>query len=188
MNMKIAIVFASCMVAHTVGLFFDPISITTGAAAAGTAAAAATGSTLFISSAGVALGAAGLLGAAAIKGALIGSLLSRRGRRSAEEHVTRLTALDAYFQAVADMDVDDCGKKYVCEIEMLEQAQRTPEEALVATLFGDEPLDPTSPKAEYDLAAFLGQTTRSKNVCARRYQRCPVDRKTISQAFAKNRQ
>ena len=45
--------------------------------------------------------------------------------------------------------------------------------------------DPASPKAEYDLAAYLGQATGSKTACARRYAQCPMDRKTISQALAK---
>ncbi|XP_040566055.1 uncharacterized protein [Lepeophtheirus salmonis] len=183
MNQMIAFVFASCMVASVYGIF-DPISIT-GLATGGAAVALGT-STVFATPAGIALGAAGLLGAAAVKGAIIGSLL--RNRRDAEEHVNRLSALDSYFLAIADMDVDDCGKKYVCEIEILDPSQRTTEEAMIATLFGDASLDPVSPKAEYDLAAYLGQTTRSKHACARRYKRCPVDRKTISQAFIKNRQ
>ena len=64
--------------------------------------------------------------------------------------------------------------------------ERTPEENIIAGLFGESStIDPASAKAEYDLAAYLGQATKSKVACARRYSRCPLDRKTISQALAK---
>ena len=57
---------------------------------------------------------------------------------------------------------------------------------MIATLFGESStIDPASAKAEYDLAAYLGQATGSKVACARRYTQCPLDRKTISQALAK---
>ena len=64
--------------------------------------------------------------------------------------------------------------------------ERSVEEQLIANLFGESStIDPAQAKAEYDLAAYLGQATGSKVACARRYARCPVDRKTISQALAK---
>lgn len=167
----------------------------TGVATVGNSLAFTTGTgTVFASGAGVALGAAGLIGAAVVKGILLSRLArgrgGRRGKRDlteAEAHAEILAELDAYFQAVAKLDVDDCGKRYVCEIETLSAEQRTEEEELVASLFGeDTTLDPASNKAEFDLAAFLGQTVGDKVVCARRYNKCPVDRKTISQALQKN--
>merc|ERR1739844_663015 len=107
-----------------------------------------------------------------------------RSRRSAP--VEQLAAIDNYFATIADMDVDDCGKLLVCQLESIPREERTPEEGIIAGLFGESStIDPASAKAEYDLAAYLGQATRSKVACARRYSRCPLDRKTISQALAK---
>ncbi len=84
------------------------------------------------------------------------------------------------------MDVDDCGKLLVCTLETVPTEERTPEENMIATLFGESAtIDPASAKAEYDLAAYLGQATGSKIACARRYHKCPIDRQTISQALAK---
>jgi hypothetical protein len=97
-----------------------------------------------------------------------------------------LAAIDEYFATIADMDVDDCGKLLVCQLESIPREERTPEEGIIAGLFGESStIDPASAKAEYDLAAYLGQATKSKVACARRYSRCPLDRKTISQALAK---
>jgi hypothetical protein len=107
-----------------------------------------------------------------------------RSKRSAP--VEDLANIDRYFSTISAMDVDDCGKLLVCTLETVPAEERTPEENMIATLFGESStIDPGSPKAEYDLAAYLGQATNSKVACARRYQNCPIDRKTISQALAK---
>jgi hypothetical protein len=112
--------------------------------------------------------------------------LSRRA--TAEETAVGLEEIDAYFYNVANMDFDDCGKRLVCEVEALPAELRSEEEVLIAGLFGDNAvIDPASPKAEYDLAAYLGASTRSKIACARRYHKCPMDRKTIGQALEKQK-
>ena len=109
-------------------------------------------------------------------------------RANPEETAAGLEEIDSYFYTVANIDYDDCGKRLVCEVEALPAAQRSEEEALIAGLFGDNTvIDPASPKAEYDLAAYLGASTQSKIACARRYHKCPVDRKTIGQALEKQK-
>jgi hypothetical protein len=151
---------------------------------AGNSLALTSGATTgFVTSAGLAAGALGLLGAAIVKIAIL-SNLSNRSKRSAP--VEDLAAIDEYFGTIAAMDVDDCGKLLVCQLETVAAEERTPEENVIATLFGENStIDPASAKAEYDLAAYLGQATQSKVACARRYARCPLDRKTIAQALAK---
>lgn len=113
----------------------------------------------------------------------------QRFRRSnAEQTAAGLEEIDSYFYTIANIDYDDCGKRLVCEVEALPAEQRTEEEALMAGLFGDNNvIDPASPKAEYDLAAYLGSSTHSKIACARRYHKCPMDRKTIGQALEKQK-
>ena len=45
-------------------------------------------------------------------------------------------------------------------------------------------IDPLSPKAEYDLAAFVGNTFDAKK-CAERYEKCHLDRAVIGTALGK---
>lgn len=147
-------------------------------------------STAFLTSAGIVAGGLGLLALGLIKAAILFPAPAAeegygyRSKRSAP--VEQLAAIDGYFATIADMDVDDCGKLLVCQLESIPREERTPEEGIIAGLFGESStIDPASAKAEYDLAAYLGQATKSKVACARRYSRCPLDRKTISQALAK---
>lgn len=141
-------------------------------------------STAFLTSAGIVAGGLGLLALGLVKAAILAGDEGLRNKRSAP--VEQLAAIDNYFATIADMDVDDCGKLLVCQLESIPREERTPEEGIIAGLFGESStIDPASAKAEYDLAAYLGQATKSKVACARRYSRCPLDRKTISQALAK---
>ena len=43
-----------------------------------------------------------------------------------------LKVVDSYFATIGAKDVDDCGKKLVCEIETIASAARTVEEMLVS--------------------------------------------------------
>merc|ERR1712018_804050 len=111
------------------------------------ALALTSGSTsVFLTSAGIAAAGLAILGAAVVKTALLES-----GARSKREAPTEtLEKIDEYFKTIGAMDVDDCGKLLVCTIETV-----SPEEGMIATLFGENaPIDPASPKAEYDLAAY----------------------------------
>ena len=45
-----------------------------------------------------------------------------------------LKVVDSYFASIGAQDVDDCGKKLVCEIETIASAARTVEEMLVSCL------------------------------------------------------
>jgi len=176
---------ANAIFSTTTGTFIlGPITELTGGGLSITAGSA----TALLTNAGVLAGALGLLGAAIVVGAIGGGALipelPLRNRRSAP--VDALAAVDKYFEQISDMDVDDCGKLLVCQLETVATEERTLEENIIATLFGESStIDPASPKAEFDLAAYLGQATGSKVACARRYNRCPLDRKTISQALAK---
>lgn len=77
------------------------------------------------------------------------------------------------------------GKRLVCEIPTVPEAERSVEENLISGLFdGSTTIDPLSAKSEYDLAAFIG-VNYNKETCAKRYHRCKLDRKTIVQALGK---
>ena len=97
--------------------------------------------------------------------------------------------IDTYFETVAQLDTDDCGKRLVCEIKTDLESSLTEEERLVAGLFPDTwGLDESRAKSIYDAAAYLGSTTKSKAACAKRFFKCPVDRKTILKDLAKQRE
>merc|ERR1711981_400080 len=176
-----AIASANAIFSTTTGTFIlGPITELTGGGLSLTAGSA----TALLTNAGVLAGALALLGAAIIAGSVLDIGIEARRKRSAP--VEDLARLDKYFEEISNMDVDDCGKLLVCQLETVATEERTLEENIIATLFGESStIDPASPKAEFDLAAYLGQATGSKMACARRYNRCPLDRKTISQALAK---
>jgi hypothetical protein len=167
----------------------------------GAAALATGGLTAFLSPAGAVAIGIGLVGAGIVKKALaanvaglgtrdfrnFGAPRARGKRDSGIDRVAALEQIDAYFYNIANIDVDDCGKRLVCEVEAQDPSQRSEEETLIAGLFGDSPLDPANPKAEYDLAATLGSSSKSKLACARRYHKCPVDRRTILQGIQKQK-
>ncbi len=141
----------------------------------------ALGGGAFLTPAGAAVGllGAGLVGAAVLAAA------SRRGKRSAAD-IASLQLIDSYFMTILDVDVDDCGKRLVCEIRTLEASERSDEENIISSLFDSSAatIDPLSAKAEYDIAAFIGDNY-DKLVCARRYHRCQYERKVILQALKK---
>lgn len=116
----------------------------------------------------------------------------RRGRSSQQVLPLDLSIfnnqIDAYFETVAHLDTDDCGKRLVCEIKAARESSLTEEEGLIAGLFPDTwEADPSRSKSIYDAAAYIGYATRSKAACATRFYKCPVDRKTILRDLAKQK-
>ncbi len=116
----------------------------------------------------------------------------RRGRSSPQVLPLDLNVfnnqIDAYFETVASLDTDDCGKRLVCEIKAAKEFGLTEEEGLIAGLFPDTwGADPSRSKSIYDAAAYLGYATKSKAACAARYHKCPVDEKTIFRDLAKQK-
>ena len=71
------------------------------------------GPVAYLTSAGIGVAAIAILGAAIVKVALLAQEESRHKRSAVEE----LAAIDEYFETIAAMDVDDCGKLLVCQLE-----------------------------------------------------------------------
>ena len=74
-------------------------------------------STAFLTSAGIVAAGLALLGAGVVKAALLAGEEEHRARRSAP--VEQLAAIDEYFSTISEMDVDDCGKLLVCQLETI---------------------------------------------------------------------
>lgn len=188
MNGFVSSTVLACAFASASAFFYDPSGgVFTGTALSlnggnALALSSGTGPVAYLTGAGIGLGALAILGIAIAKVALLAQEEARNKRSAVED----LAAIDEYFETIAAMDVDDCGKLLVCQLEAVPAEERSVEEQLIANLFGESStIDPAQAKAEYDLAAYLGQATGSKVACARRYAKCPVDRKTIAQALAK---
>ena len=79
-------------------------------------------STAFLTSAGIVAGGLGLLALGLVKAALLAGEEGHRSKRSAP--VEQLAAIDNYFATIADMDVDDCGKLLVCQLESIPREVR----------------------------------------------------------------
>ena len=72
-----------------------------------------TAATAYLTSAGIGVAALGILGLAVVKMALLAGEEARQKRSTVED----LAEIDNYFENIAAMDVDDCGKLFVCQLE-----------------------------------------------------------------------
>jgi len=155
----------------TSGLSFPFFTIggtsTTGAATGLAITGLSSGTALAAGLGGVAAAAgAGALAAVALRG------LQSRGKRSVvdDENVGE----QFIFDAINQVDRNNCGKRYVCElaatpIELLSQSEVTS-----LLLFQTQSGIPESGKAKFDEAVRLGALSRSAAVCQKRYSTCAV--------------
>jgi hypothetical protein len=99
----------------------------------------------------------------------------RRRHQRAAEGIS--SSPDALFALVRSMDMYECGKSLVCELEAKKEGELLEDEALIMSLFSDRKtkkiVNPGSAKAEYDLAAELGLATKDQVICRQRYASCP---------------
>eukprot|EP00096_Caligus_rogercresseyi_P016705 TRINITY_DN953_c0_g2_i1.p2 TRINITY_DN953_c0_g2~~TRINITY_DN953_c0_g2_i1.p2 ORF type:complete len:179 (-),score=55.22 TRINITY_DN953_c0_g2_i1:330-866(-) len=140
---------------------FDPVTLTIGTTAYVLTAAQTT------------VGVAALAGLAIAKEKLIIAALSRRrGKRDVDE--SQSVNLDAFFTAIGQVDISDCGKLLVCEIMATPESELQTEEILIANLFNKDGKflsDPTT--NEFQFAAYVG-TLQQPALCRQRYATCTV--------------
>lgn len=109
---------------------------------------------------------------------------SRRHQRSAES----ATSPDGLFALIRSMDMYECGKSLICELEAKKEGELLEDETLIMTLFSDRKgknkfVNPGSAKAEYDLAAELGLATKDQVICRQRYASCPYTAEEMMKAL-----
>merc|ERR1739846_293684 len=109
---------------------------------------------------------------------------SRRHQRSAES----ATSPDGLFALARSMDMYECGKSLVCELEAKKEGELLEDETLILSLFSDRKgknkfVNPGSAKAEYDLAAELGLATKDQVICRQRYASCPYTAEEMMKAL-----
>ena len=109
----------ACAFASASAFFYEPATgVFTGTALSlngGNALALSSGAgpVAYLTSAGIGVAALAILGAAIVKVAL----LAQEEARSKRSTVDQLAEIDNYFGTIAAMDVDDCGKLFVCQLE-----------------------------------------------------------------------
>merc|ERR1711936_284975 len=135
---------------------------------------------------GTAIAVLGLLklGAAAEEPAAEGYGYKRRHQRSA----TMASSPDGLFALIRSMDMYECGKSLVCELEAKKEGELLEDETLIMSLFSDRKgknkfVNPGSAKAEYDLAAELGLATKDQVICRQRYASCPYTAEEMMKAL-----
>merc|ERR1711981_531984 len=158
----LAIIAALAAVAYA----FDPITITSGSVAY----------VLTSTQVAVAVASVGALALAA-EGLILAEL--SRGKRSANDVAT--FKIDPLFDAIAAVDVADCGKLLVCNVHAKNQADLTVEEARIVKLFRsfNGKVDPLHAQAQYMLAAQTG-LYKKPAVCVTQYIKCPYEANQLS--------
>ena len=75
------------------------------------------------------------------------------------------------------MDVNDCAKRYVCEISATPKHLLSPRDISTLSMFGQNQIKSktTSAKYEYDVAWARGNTARNLQTCKNIYTKCPVN-------------
>lgn len=183
----------------------------------GTAAAAGTALTISAPALAAVGGGALLLGAAGLLGGAIGASKFRgrshgggghyrsrghgyrggyRGKRSltggfiADDGFSA-NAVDVLFATASAVDQDtNCGARLVCELSTRPVGQLAEDEALLISLFGDQPslnLDQVNdPSTPFQLAAFLGKNSQSPVVCESTYTKCRLNANQIMEVLRQN--
>merc|ERR1739844_105409 len=108
----------------------------------------------------------------------------RRHQRSA----TMASSPDGLFALIRSMDMYECGKSLGCELEAKKEGELLEDETLIMSLFSDRKgknkfVNPSSAKAEYDLAAELGLATKDQVICRQRYASCPYTAEEMMKAL-----
>lgn len=94
---------------------------------------------------------------------------------------------DGFFSMIRNMDSMECGKNLVCQLEAKAKEDLEQDETMILSLFSDlkfkKPVNLSSAKAQYDLAAKLGSASRNQNICRQLYVSCPYTSEEMMTAF-----
>merc|ERR1712105_384846 len=96
---------------------------------------------------------------------------NRYGREAGDEDVDQM---DFIFKAIAEVDVTDCAKKYLCEISAAPLDTLSVQDINTLGLFQAPNSSATSYKRLFDEAAILGSSSRDIHMCNTRYTACDI--------------
>jgi hypothetical protein len=161
---KYVLAIIACFAA--VAYAFDPVTIVSGT----------TAYVLTSTQVAVAVASIGALALAA-EGLILAEI--SRGKRSAND--VAAFKIDPLFDAIAAVDVADCGKLLVCNVHAKNAANLTVEESKIVKLFRsfNGKVDPLHAQAQYMLAAQTG-LYKKPAVCVTQYIKCPYEANQLS--------
>ena len=107
-------------------------------------------------------------GVAILKGALLGAVAARRGKRSAVEQEE-----EGVYAILAAQEPAQCYRRLICDLS----AGAIPDNDKLITLFNGE-VSPVSAKFEFTTAAKVGKMVKSAQACEVRYS-CPLNTNEI---------
>ena len=111
-------------------------------------------------------------GVAILKGALLGAVAARRGKRSAVEQEE-----EGVYAILAAQEPAQCYRRLICDLS----AGAIPDNDKLITLFNGE-VSPVSAKFEFTTAAKVGKMVKSAHACEVRYS-CPLSTNEIQKLF-----
>ena len=111
-------------------------------------------------------------GVAILKGALLGAVAARRGKRSAVEQEE-----EGVYAILAAQEPAQCYRRLICDLS----AGAIPDNDKLVTLFNGE-VSPVSAKFEFATAAKVGKMVKSAQACEVRYS-CPLNTNEIQKLF-----
>lgn len=169
---KFTIAAVACVTIATVAVALDPFT-------ALTVTASGVSYVLSAGQVGIAIASLGAL-ALAGEGLLFAELSRGRGKR--DTNSVQTFKLDPLFDAIAQVDLADCGKLLVCHVVAKNESELTVEEARIVKLFRsfNGKVDPLHAQAQYMLAAQTG-SFKKPEVCTVQYQRCPYPADNLSE-------
>jgi len=86
---------------------------------------------------------------------------------------------EQFFKMIADIDKQDCGKRYICELKVSQDYLNFDERVLLNTIQNSE--DEGEARGVYKDAAYYGDFVKSMSSCASRFNRCQL--RTSVRAF-----
>ena len=113
--------------------------------------------------------------------------IGRRGRRDTQNTVASDLNVDPLFDAIAAVDVADCGKLLVCHLTARAENELNNEEKMVVDLFKNfnGKIDPLHSQAQYMLAAQIGNY-KKPDICQTQYIKCPYRTNQLSGLLKQN--
>jgi hypothetical protein len=174
MNPKVLLVLCLAACANAT-LFTTSLGLTASSAGSsagltGLVGGTATGGTLFVTTAGFAVGA-GLL---ALKAIALSEVLAARSKRSADNQVERTVAI------IAAGEPQQCYKRFVCDLATGTLPRS--ENDVILSLF-NKPASIESPVFDFNTAAVLGKQLKNTVACEVRYN-CPLTGAQIQKILA----
>merc|ERR1712183_1123572 len=107
-----------------------------------------------------------------LKGALLGAVAARRGKRSAVEQEE-----EGVYAILAAQEPAQCYRRLICDLS----AGAIPDTDKLVTLFNGD-VSPVSAKFEFATAAKVGKIVKSAQLCEVRYS-CPLSTNEIQKLF-----